>query len=204
MLDLVRLSSRFYLVFLVFVLVSAVAFCPSDSASFDTSDETIVVTSDSIDESVILETAQRTLRTQFYENLGQIENSDVRFYSGVAEGMSGPSIAFTDTGVIYRLSSQVRNWMTPPLKEAQDSSDAISVLESIFITLRFDDANAVVPVGRSPLEHTSNYFYGDDPSQWNGGVRSYREVVYHDLYDNVDLIYYFSEEGLKYEFVVRP
>lgn len=39
----------------------------------------------------------------FTENIGQIGNNDVRFYNRVVEGMSGSSIAFTDTGVNYGL-----------------------------------------------------------------------------------------------------
>src|SRR2546426_4104159 len=35
-------------------------------------------------------------------------------------------------------------------------------------------------------------------------LRSYREIVYRNLYDGVDLVYHTGEAGLKYEFLVSP
>ena len=67
----------------------------------------------------------------------------------------------------------------------------------------FEDANPVEPVGQSALEHISNYFKGRGQGSTIGGVHDYRAVFYTDIYDNIDLRYYFNEGRLKYDFIVR-
>ncbi|MHA1480009.1 MAG: DUF7948 domain-containing protein [Candidatus Thorarchaeota archaeon] len=151
------------------------------------------ISSDSevVDEFTIRENAQQAIQSQFYENLGQVQNSAIRFYGDI----SGLGIGFTDSSVIYRLSSAVSD-STP--KNLQCNT------EPTIVTLSFEGANDVTPYGNGLLSHKSNYFIGDDPSEWYIGVRGYSEIVYPNLYDHIDLIYRVSEKGLKYEFVVQP
>jgi hypothetical protein len=61
-----------------------------------------------------------------------------------------------------------------------------------------------------------NYFIGKDPNKWVTHVRAYREVIYHDVWDGVDLRLYGnsifanpeaqvpSPGSLEQEFIVRP
>ncbi|MHA1636662.1 MAG: DUF7948 domain-containing protein, partial [Candidatus Thorarchaeota archaeon] len=115
--------------------------------------------------------------------------------------MHGLGIGFTDSGVIYRLSSQTQDTTKMDMFDIQKSE---SITESIFVTLNFEGANVVTPQGHGTFTHTSNYFIGNDPDGWYTGVQGFSEIVYPNLYDNIDLIYRSSEEGLKYEFVVWP
>ncbi|MDF1540920.1 MAG: SBBP repeat-containing protein, partial [Candidatus Thorarchaeota archaeon] len=62
----------------------------------------------------------------------------------------------------------------------------------------------MTPQGEDALSHTSNFLIGNDPTLWHRGIRSFPEIIYPNLYDNIDLIYRVSDEGLKYEFVVWP
>jgi hypothetical protein len=50
----------------------------------------------------------------------------------------------------------------------------------------------------------SNFFYGNDPSKWRSYVSNYQEVYYENLYDGIDLRYYTNENGLKYDFIIKP
>jgi len=59
-------------------------------------------------------------------------------------------------------------------------------------------------MGKDPLPGSSNFFIGNDPSGWATGVRTFREVVYPDLWDGVDLVYRVVGKKLKYDLVVRP
>jgi uncharacterized repeat protein (TIGR01451 family) len=50
----------------------------------------------------------------------------------------------------------------------------------------------------------SNYFIGNDPSQWHTRVANYEKVRYTGVYPGVDLVYYGNQKQLEYDFVVNP
>jgi uncharacterized repeat protein (TIGR01451 family) len=50
----------------------------------------------------------------------------------------------------------------------------------------------------------SNYYIGNDPSQWHKNVANYEKVRYAGVYPGVDLIYYGNQKQLEYDFVVSP
>ena len=51
---------------------------------------------------------------------------------------------------------------------------------------------------------TSNYFVGNDPSQWHTGIANYGQVKYQNVYSGVNLIYYGNQRQLEYDFVLAP
>jgi hypothetical protein len=75
---------------------------------------------------------------------------------------------------------------------------------SVMFRMNFVDANPVPPVGVGALGHRSNFFSGSDERDWVTGVRNYEEVVYGDLWDGIDLRFYFMEGMLKYDLLVAP
>ncbi|UCH89274.1 MAG: SBBP repeat-containing protein, partial [Thermoplasmata archaeon] len=117
----------------------------------------------------------------FTQNLGQLENNDIRFY--VQDG----GLWFTDDGVWFRIEGR---------GEKEEGS--------IVIKQTFVGANSVVPYGKTPFNHYSNYFYGNVPSEWVTEVPNYGEIYYEDLYNDIDLRYYSSQNGLKYDFIIHP
>ena len=58
--------------------------------------------------------------------------------------------------------------------------------------------------GMSQLDRKVNYFIGNDPKNWIGGVPSYERVEYKSIYPGVDLAFYGQERRLEYDFVVSP
>lgn len=52
--------------------------------------------------------------------------------------------------------------------------------------------------------YTENYLKGPNPKYWSSGVRSFDDVVYENLYRNIDLHLYGNITDLKYDFVVKP
>jgi hypothetical protein len=68
----------------------------------------------------------------------------------------------------------------------------------------FQDANLVVPLGLEENTQRSNYIYGNDPNDWVTGAMSYSKLIYHNLWPGIDLVYYFTSEGLKYDFLIQP
>jgi len=58
--------------------------------------------------------------------------------------------------------------------------------------------------GADQQEGKSNYFIGNDPSQWHTDVSTFGQVRYQDAYPGVDLVYYGNRQQLEYDFVVAP
>jgi len=76
-------------------------------------------------------------------------------------------------------------------------------IERYVIKQSFKNSNLVSPEGSDLLSHLTNYFYGNDPSKWIKGAKNYSKVVYKNIYDNIDLSYFYNEDGLKYEFYLK-
>lgn len=58
---------------------------------------------------------------------------------------------------------------------------------------------------RDPHKEKYNYFLGNNSSSFSGNNNNYQEIWYKNVYDNVDVRYYPSEEGsLEYDIVCKP
>ena len=67
-------------------------------------------------------------------------------------------------------------------------------------------ASNATPVveGLEKLPCHSNFFIGKDPARWHSRVPNYGKVKYHQIYPNIDLIYYGNPQQLEYDFVLAP
>ncbi|MCY3410549.1 MAG: SBBP repeat-containing protein [Candidatus Heimdallarchaeota archaeon] len=70
-----------------------------------------------------------------------------------------------------------------------------------YFELNFPNSNTVNPQGKYMRSNKQNY-YTNGLALTN--VPSYNEVVYTNLYNGIDLVYYLTHEGLKYDFIVHP
>ncbi|MFX0091805.1 MAG: SBBP repeat-containing protein [Candidatus Hodarchaeota archaeon] len=114
----------------------------------------------------------------FIQNLGQINDDTIHYYYCV----DGQSVGFSPSSITFGIKMNEE-------------------MESMFFCLNFLDSNLVVPMGRYKMSHYTNYFYGGLQIT---NVPAYEEVWYKDLYPGIDLRYYISDQGLKYDFVVHP
>jgi hypothetical protein len=55
-----------------------------------------------------------------------------------------------------------------------------------------------------PLPGRVSYLIGADPKRWVRDAETFGRVLYHDVYDGVDIAWYGREGQLEYDFVVRP
>jgi len=58
--------------------------------------------------------------------------------------------------------------------------------------------------GKEKQEGYYNYFIGNDPGKHASYVGLYKEAVVKDVYNGIDLRYYFDKGGLRYDYVVHP
>ena len=138
----------------------------------------------------------------FTENVGQVGNGDVRFYAASA----GMQVGFVPSGVLFRLVGQSPSETVARRQDRTPAADTelSPMRRGVLLRLTFEGANIVVPEGNWELPHRSHFFLGNDPAEWHTDVRSYREVIYENLYEGIDLIYRVTNEGLKYDFLVHP
>jgi hypothetical protein len=149
------------------------------------------------------------LPISFEANAGQTD-AQVRY---LARG-SGYGLFLTATGAVLSLETPA----TPPLGGKLGSS-SLSGLGSPFsvpksppqsvtgvaLAMNLVGANPSAQVtGLDQLPGTSNYFIGNDPSQWHTNIANYGQVQYQDVYPGVNLIYYGNQQHLEYDFVVAP
>jgi hypothetical protein len=141
----------------------------------------------------------------FTENLGQVSDADVRFFGE----LDGVRVGFTESAILLKMvepgkapsqGRSTREYLASDPPTGRTERSRMGVL----LRVAFEGSNAVRPEPQDELPHRSNYFLGSDASKWRTDVRNYGKVAYRDLYDGIDLIYGAAEDGVKYEFVVRP
>jgi hypothetical protein len=73
------------------------------------------------------------------------------------------------------------------------------------IKMQFVNANANPTLAnKNSFSAYTNYYYGKNPKNWKTRVRSYQQIHYNNLYDNIDLALYSLGDKLKYDIIVNP
>ena len=145
----------------------------------------------------------------FTENQGQVGNNSVRYY------IQGGGVWFLDDGVVFEIREEITidsRESSVQYLESEFPFDPLARLEppvppkykSVILKLNFEGTNRIIPQGRGILPHQSNFFYGNDSSKWYNDVPNYKEIIYKNLYNNINLRYYTTSKGLKYDFIVHP
>lgn len=115
----------------------------------------------------------------FTENLGQLEDDDVRFYS---EG-GNLVVSFKDYGISYTIFSHSEYF----------------VYEISF--LGFEETT---PRGELEKGTDNNYLRGNDERAWITGVDTYQQIRYKGIYQGIDLVFYIKDGKLKYDLILEP
>ena len=137
-------------------------------------------------ESSVLE-AYGKLPLLFIENQGQVDEA-VRYYVKA----SGQTVYFTEENIVFDL---IRS----------DGAEADDTADRLVFSLDFLGANSQPVIEGSGKDGAVvNYFVGNDPEKWYANVPTYRELVYRDIYPNIDLRLYGNGGMLRYDFVVNP
>jgi hypothetical protein len=77
--------------------------------------------------------------------------------------------------------------------------------ESALVRLRFEGASTDVSLeGLDPRPGVHSFFIGNDPAQWQRGLRGYASVAWRGLYPGIDLILGGREGELKYDLLIAP
>ncbi|MFX1441153.1 MAG: SBBP repeat-containing protein [Promethearchaeota archaeon] len=106
-------------------------------------------------------------------------------------GISDSDLYFSYSDSTYTIS----------FKKSEIAFQMMSANESSRFSLTFPGSNFVIPQGRERNVRIVNYFIGD---WWETDIPTWNEIWYFDIYHKIDLRYYYSESGIKYEFLVHP
>lgn len=128
-----------------------------------------------------LESGIASIAPFYIQNQGQI-SGDIQFY------FPGKTHSF------YLMKD--RAMVQSQYRETTDTVREITYLQ------KFVNSNPNVRVvGREPLDTQFNYFKGKNV---HTKIPTFQEVVYQDLYPNIDLKYHFNRGRVEYTYLVRP
>jgi PKD repeat protein len=72
------------------------------------------------------------------------------------------------------------------------------------VRVAFVGAREASPEGREALPGITSFIRGDDPATWRTGLLTYRQVVYRELWQGIDLVYRVEGGSVKYDLVLAP
>ncbi len=72
------------------------------------------------------------------------------------------------------------------------------------LKISFENAEFKTPIERNILDTRYNYFIGDNPEHWKTNVYAVEELIFPDLYSNVDLLVKLDNFSPRYDFIVKP
>ena len=127
---------------------------------------------------------------RFEENVGQVKGHDAS------------SVRYLSRGSAYTLFLTSQEAV---LVLGRHPGDASSNSSPVVVRMRLAGGSRVKGLtGVDELPGKSNYFIGNDPSQWHAGVANYRRVVAKSVYPGIDLVYHGNQGQLEYDFEVAP
>jgi hypothetical protein len=137
------------------------------------------------------------------------------------EGQTDPQVRFLTHGLGYTLyltaTEAVMVFPKPPVPAVPGAlpvspkipgllATRTAAPEASVVRIQMVGANPdATVVGEQELPGKSNYLIGRDSSKWVTDVPHFGQVVYHDVYPGVDLVYYGNpQQQLEYDWVVAP
>jgi uncharacterized repeat protein (TIGR03803 family) len=118
--------------------------------------------------------------------------------SGANQEIRNPKLGAGQADDLTFHSSIITQNFSPVSEPGQPGDQAV-------LAMRLVGANRRVEVtGLAELPGRSNYFIGNDPTNWHTNVPNYAKVRYKNVYPGIDLVYYGNQTQLEYDFVVAP
>ena len=115
----------------------------------------------------------------------------------------GAAVWFTANSIFYHFIRQVETTASDDIltRFGYTLPDRPDDLEFRLVRISFVGANEQPTVyGREPVDQVASYFLGDDPAHWQPNVRDFAQVVYEEIYDDIDLVYWADGSALEYDF----
>jgi len=141
----------------------------------------------------------------FIENKGQW-SPEVKYLARVG----GMNAWITNTGVVYDYFQINKNYTEEQIYNlTRDKKDEFerknTSIKGHVIKMQLVDANSFsVQEGNNKNEGYYNYFIGNDQSKWVSFVPLYESVQQNEIYQNINVKYYFDENTIRYDYIIKP
>ncbi len=145
---------------------------------------------------------------RFIENKGQLDK-EILYYADFKGGTiylykNKLGFLFIDYGSSIHDHYQVKASNQKDIEKREIVGENTTIRGHLY-TVSFAGANAEVKLdAANPGVEYYNYFIGNDKSKWVSRARSFSEITYFNIYQDIDLKIYSTIEGLKYDFIVKP
>jgi len=137
--------------------------------------------------------AQQKSAFPFVENKGQW-NSEVLFGVDLPEG----KLYIKKNGLSYRLT----NIKAEEKRHHHGHSHGLRESSFSKVDLEFKDSNHFWVVPSKKHQEQYNFYLGSDPSKWAENCSVYDELLFKDVYREIDLRMYSGEGAIKYDWLV--
>ncbi len=155
------------------------------------------------------------LPLSFEQNVGQFdERVDFVSRGGGSTLFLTPTAAVfamqkSESGVQNSESSDVRAGGVNPLRTARfqgvDTPRSPEARTGVALHMQIAGGNNEArATATDKLPGITNYFIGNDPTQWRTNIASFGRVEYDEVYPGIDLAYYGNNGQLEYDFIVSP
>jgi len=122
-----------------------------------------------------MENVRVPLASTFYENVGQIVNEEILYYSSVSECGIGFGI-----GKIFLWTEGIHEMSTVSLNSERNT----------------------IPLAKSPEEFDVNFFLGDRGNYI--GIKSFKTINYENVWDGVTLEFRMNDDGMVVDTIYTP
>jgi hypothetical protein len=119
------------------------------------------------------------------------------------QGQSNQQVKFQARGNGYAFYLTKNEAVLAFPAHSKSNPDSINPGSLVEMQLVGGNPNAGIS-GVESLPGHSNYFIGNDPSQWRRNIPQFARVQYRDIYPGVDLAFYGKQNRLEYDFDVAP
>jgi gliding motility-associated-like protein len=117
--------------------------------------------------------------------------------------ISGGAVFLTQKGFIYSYYSQADLGIIHELKHKSANKALRQPVHQHAYSVSFPGGNMKADMQASSKQaYYRNYFLGNDPAKWAGGVGAFREIRYKGLYAGIDMNVYSTATSMKYDFIV--
>lgn len=156
--------------------------------------------------------------TGFEENKGQVRQTDGRPAPDVKFRLSsgGTNIFLLENGIAYqfhrsrrdpdfaRLDAKMHRTPEEEARLASMKADARVETYRMDVILEGADPDALITSTGRSADYSNYYNHPEGLDHASLDVRTYKEVVYHNVYPGVDWSFSMTEEGIEQDFLVAP
>ena len=138
----------------------------------------------------------------FIENKGQWPNEALYLTR-----IGGVDVWITTQGMVYDFfrMEEIEKTNTDPKNNIAPHEKAEYNRYGHVIKLLWQQTNPnPLPIGNLKQPGYYNYFIGNDSTQWASFVGLYKEAHVKNIYNGIDLKYYFEQGTIRYDYIVQP